>query len=123
MNLISSTRTASAALLMAAAALIASPASAQRGIDLDNDFDVPLNVCTLGVQCDGYSLESPSANLAFYGSAVIGLATVEYFNVQKIFIYNEGVVSFDSQLPIGFSPASVGGGLESLGRGDWFGFD
>ena len=118
MNLISSTRTASAALLMAAAALIANPASAQRGIDIDNPDSPPLDVCTLGQQCNGNDLSIIDAT--FYGPTSVGGTTVTYFGNQRIFIYNEGVVCFDNQLPIGSVAASVAGGLASLGSGNWF---
>lgn len=100
---------------MAAAAMIASPASAQRGIDIDNPFSLRLDVCTLGLTCTGNSLSS--IDDLFYGSATVGGETVTYFEDRQVFIYNEGVVSFDNELPTG---ASVAGGLASLGSGDWF---
>lgn len=118
MSLISSMRHVSAALLMAAAAMIASPASAQRGIDIDNPDNRQLIVCTLGQACAGNSLSV--VNDAFYGSATVGGDTVQYFGNKQVFIYNEGVVSFDNELPTGPAGASVVGGLESLGSGDWF---
>ena len=103
---------------MAAAAMIASPASAQRGIDIDNPGSPLLIVCTLGQACAGNSLSS--INDAFYSSATVGAETVRYFGNKQVFIYNEGVVSFDNELPTGLTGASVVGGLASLGSGDWF---
>ena len=122
MNLISSMRNASAALLMAAAALIASPASAQRGIDFDDPRTPPISTagCRLGQSCTGYDLPFVENEFQedFYGSSSSATnGNVQYFNNRQIFFYQEGVISFDSELPLG---ASVGGGLESLGTGNWF---
>lgn len=120
MRVLSSIRYTCAAVLMAAAAAIANPAAAQRGIDLDNN-DFPLvNSCTLGQSCAGYNLPS-ILNLGgedFYGSSSVGGGPVQYFdNNPQVFFYQEGVVSFGSELPL---DASIVGGLASLGPGDWF---
>ena len=119
MNLTVSIRYVSAALLMAAATAIASPASAQRGIDLDNNFSPLPNTCTLGQPCAGYTLPIVfnDNNEEFYGSTSNGVDSVQYFDNQEVFFYQEGVVSFGSELPLG---ASVVAGLASLGTGNWF---
>ena len=104
-------------VLLAAAIGMAGPAMAQRGIDIDNDADPVLTICSLGSACAGNSLANSPANQAFYGSTVVGAVTVQYFEVQQVFIYREGVVSFGAELP---SDASVAGGLASLGAGNWF---
>jgi len=111
-------RHVSAALLLAAAAMIASPASAQRGIDIDNNFSPLPNACTLGQPCAGYNLPIVinGNNDQFYGSSSSG-GFVQYFGNQQVFFYQEGVVSFGVELPSG---ANVADGLASLGTGNWF---
>ena len=103
---------------MAAAAMIASPASAQRGIDIDNNLSPLPNTCTLGQPCAGYNLPIVlnNNNDEFYGSSSNG-GSVQYFGNQQVFFYQEGVVSFGAELPSG---ASVAVGLASLGTGNWF---
>ena len=119
MQALSSIRYAGAALLMAAAAVIATPASAQRGYDFDNNASPLPNACSLGAACVGYDLPPVLNNNGepFYGSSSNGISSVRYFGNQQVFFYKEGVVSFGAALP---DTASIAGGLASLGTGTWF---
>lgn len=79
--------------------LWSAPASAGRGIVIDEPplLDVP--ICPLGSQvCDGFTLGVG----ARYATA---------------YVYAQGVISFDQRLPM---DASVAGGAASLASGTWF---
>jgi hypothetical protein len=119
-----SARAASAALLLLAAAGIAGPASAGRGIQADFSGTPAIDsgfTCTLGQACAGYDLPISSSYFKTYSGP---LGDVGYFRdfadpfvAPKIYFYKEGVIAFDDQLPL---TASVSGGLASLGNGNWF---
>ena len=69
------------------------------------------SLCTLGSTCAGIAITS--ADLGYLNA---DSTTINYFPGTKMYVYEEGVVSFGAPLPL----TAVVGNISSLGQGDWF---